>query len=91
METTLTPEPRRRSRGRFLRRAGSALAWLAALVLGLFGIVFTFVNYPWIGVGMVLLLFALVGSSERKRRERRARVDRARERNRAGRRGLPDD
>ncbi|HLY87267.1 MAG TPA: hypothetical protein VKO84_12280 [Gaiellaceae bacterium] len=92
METAFTPEPRRTPHGRFLRRVGSVLIWSAALFLGLFGIVFTFANYPWLGVGALLLLALLAAHSERRRRERRAaRAERARERSRAEHRSLSND
>lgn len=86
MQTALTPEPRHNPLRRFLRLAGWLLLWATVLVLGLFGIVFSFANYPWFGIGIVLLICLLVGYSERKRRERRAWAERLRERNRARRR-----
>jgi hypothetical protein len=44
------------------------LLWTAVVVLGAFGMYFTFTNYPWFGVAVVLLILLLTGYAERKRR-----------------------
>jgi heme exporter protein D len=67
---------------RFLPRAGSALAWAGVVVLGSFGVVFTFANYPALGIGELVLLVLLAVYSGWKRRDRLARAERARKRER---------
>ena len=57
-----------------VRRVGSVLGWAVVLVLGAFGIFFSFANYPFFAIGLVVLLLLLTGYVERTRRaERRAR------------------
>lgn len=69
------------------RRAVSVLLWAVALVLGLFGIVFSFANYPLVAVGLVLLIVLLAGYWERTRRVEQHERDAARMRARASREG----
>jgi heme exporter protein D len=38
------------------------------LVLGAFGLVFSFANYPWFATAVVLLIVLAIGFSERRRR-----------------------
>jgi heme exporter protein D len=38
------------------------------LVLGAFGIVFSFANYPWFGIAVALLILLAIGYSQRRRR-----------------------
>jgi heme exporter protein D len=54
------------------------------LVLGAFGMVFSFANYPWVESAVVLALLLALGYSERRRRIARA----ARRRRRAARNDL---
>lgn len=58
------------------------LLWAAVVVLGAFGMYFTFANYPWFGAVEVLLILLLTGYSERKRRATRKANEAARRRNR---------
>jgi hypothetical protein len=44
------------------------LFWTAVVLLGAFGMYFSFANYPWVGAGIVLLIVLLIGYSERQRR-----------------------
>jgi uncharacterized RDD family membrane protein YckC len=66
-----------------LRRAVSVLSWTVVLVLGAFGFVFSFANYPLFGIGVLLVVLFLAGYSERTRRaQQHARhAARMRERN----------
>jgi membrane-bound ClpP family serine protease len=85
METGVTsksPQPRQR---RVLRRVGSALVWAVVVLLGAFGVVFSFANYPWFGASVVALFLLLVGYSEQTRR----RAQRAREAERRRNRPRP--
>jgi len=71
--------------GRLVRRVVSVLTWTGGLLLGAFGISFSFANYPSFGIGILLLILLAIGYSERRRRKRRAseramRRDRARSR-----------
>jgi len=68
METAVADKPPQRRQGQFLRRVGSVLFWTAVVVLGAFGMYFSFANYPWFGAGVVLVIVLLIGNSERKRR-----------------------
>ncbi len=52
----------------FLWRVGSVLLWATVVVLGAFGLYFSFANYPWYGAASVLLTLLLVAYSERMRR-----------------------
>ena len=69
---------------RLLRRIGSALLWAGVLVLGAFGVYFSFANYPWLSLGVLLLLSVAFGYSERKRRARQKAREAARYRARLG-------
>lgn len=71
--------------GRLLRRVGSALFWTAVLVLGAFGVYFSFANYPWPSLGVLVLILVAIGYSERKRRARQKTLEAARDRARAHR------
>jgi len=44
------------------------LFWTGIVLLGAFGMYFSFANYPWFGTAAVLLILLLVVNSERKRR-----------------------
>jgi heme exporter protein D len=61
----------------------SLLAWAGALVLGAFGIFFSFANYPVFATVVALAILLLVGYSERNRRRKQAETARRRERTRA--------
>jgi hypothetical protein len=56
--------------------------WAAVVLLGTFGIYFSFANYPWFGAAAVLLILLLVGYSEQKRRTARRAREASRFRNR---------
>jgi hypothetical protein len=66
-----------------VRRIVSVLFWAGVLLLGAFGIYFSFTNYPWFGIGGALVILLLIGSSERGRRKKRRASEEARRRNRA--------
>jgi hypothetical protein len=76
--SAVTPEWQPPTRGRLLRRVGSALTWGGVLLLGAFGIYFTFANYPLFGVGVVLAMLLLTAYRERKRRSRQRASERVR-------------
>jgi fructose-1,6-bisphosphatase/inositol monophosphatase family enzyme len=82
METAATSKPPQRRHERSLRRVGSVLFWSAVVVLGAFGMYFSFANYPWFGAAVVLLILLLIGYSERKRRATRRAAETTRRRNR---------
>jgi hypothetical protein len=63
---------------RLLHRVVSVLSWSALLLLGAFGIYFSFANYPVYGVVVTLAVVVLVGHSERSRRQARVASERAR-------------
>jgi hypothetical protein len=44
------------------------LFWVGVLLIGAFGVVFTFTNYPLLGIGIVLVALLLIASWERRRR-----------------------
>ncbi len=67
------------------RRVLSVLAWTCLIVLGAFGVVFSFANYPLYATGLVLLILVLAVYAERTRRVRRQARDEARMRARASR------
>ncbi|HET9115027.1 MAG TPA: hypothetical protein VFN33_02935 [Gaiellaceae bacterium] len=67
------------------RRVLSVLAWTCLIVLGAFGVVFSFANYPLYATGLVLLVLILVVYAERTRRVRQQARDEARMRARASR------
>lgn len=67
------------------RRVLSVLAWTCLIVLGAFGVVFSFANYPLYATGLVLLVLVLVVYAERTRRVRQQARDEARMRARASR------
>jgi heme exporter protein D len=67
---------------RLVHRITSILSWAAFLVLGGFGIYFTFANYPAFGIAVALSLIVLLGHSERSRRQRRREAEGARRRDR---------
>jgi hypothetical protein len=67
---------------RLPRRIGSVLLWAGLLLIAAFGVVFTFANYPWFGVGVALVILLLTGYSERKRRARQEAREMARRRDR---------
>jgi hypothetical protein len=60
------------------RRVVSVLAGACLLVLGAFGVVFSFANYPLFAIGLVLLIVLLAGYAERTRRTRQQARDAAR-------------
>jgi hypothetical protein len=51
-----------------LRRAAAVLFWTALLVLGTFGLVFSFANYPALEAGILVLIVGVTAYAERKRR-----------------------
>jgi len=61
----------------------SVLSWAAVAVLALFGIYFTFANYPVFGIAVALSVLALIAYFQRNRRQRHRASERARRRNRA--------
>jgi K+-sensing histidine kinase KdpD len=63
---------------RLLHRVVSVLSWSALLVLGAFGIYFSFANYPVYGIVVTLAVVVVVGYSERSRRQARVASERAR-------------
>jgi hypothetical protein len=63
---------------RLLHRVISIVAWTAAVVLGAFGIYFSFANYPAFGIAVTLSVVALIAYSERNRHQRQRTADRAR-------------
>jgi hypothetical protein len=67
------------------RRVVSVSWWACLLVLGAFGAIFSFANYPLYATGLVLLILVLAGHAERARRTRQQARDAARLRARAGR------
>lgn len=67
------------------RRVLSVLAWTCLIVLGAFGVVFSFANYPLYATGLVLLILVLGVYAERTRRVRQQARDEARMRARASR------
>ena len=69
---------------RFLRRVGSVLLGTGVLVLGAFGVYFSFANYPWLSLGVLLLFLVASAFSERKRRAKRKAREEARYRARLG-------
>jgi hypothetical protein len=66
-----------------MRRVLVALLWVGAIVLGAFGIYFSFTNYPAFGAAVVLVILLGLGYSERRRRTRQRESERARRKNRA--------
>jgi hypothetical protein len=83
-----TTQHRRRPLGRGLRRARSVLFWIGVLLLAVFGIYFSFANYPLFGTAVVLLLLAVTGYSEQRRRTKHKALVTARRRDRARSRDL---
>ena len=82
METAVrSRRPPQRQR-RVLRRVGSVLLWAAVVLLGAFGIDFSFANYPWFGVATVLLILLVVGCAEQRRRTAQRAREAARMRHR---------
>jgi hypothetical protein len=67
------------------RRVLSVLSWAVVVVLGAFGIVFSFANYPLFAIGLVLLILLVAGYAERTRRAQQQARDTARMRARASR------
>jgi uncharacterized membrane protein YbhN (UPF0104 family) len=65
---------------RLLHRVISVLGWAAALLLGAFGLYFTFTNYPAFGIAVTLAIVVLLSYAERRRRQRQRAADRARRR-----------
>lgn len=65
---------------RLLERVVSLLSWAGLLVLGAFGIYFSFANYPAFGLAITLSIVVLLGYSERNRRQRQRAAERARRR-----------
>lgn len=57
--------------------------WVAAFALGAFGAVFSFANYTWLSIGVVLAILLLGVYTEWKRRARWAASEQARRRDRA--------
>jgi hypothetical protein len=88
MESAVTPKRPQQLLERLMRRVGSVLFWAGVLVLGAFGIFFSFANYPWFGIGVVLLILLLAGYSERNRRTRQKARETARRQDRERSRDL---
>jgi hypothetical protein len=63
---------------RVLRRVLSVVSWAAVVVLGMFGLSFSFANYPAFGIAVTLSALVLIAHSERSRRQRARSADRAR-------------
>jgi NhaP-type Na+/H+ or K+/H+ antiporter len=63
---------------RVLRRLISVLSWAAIVVLALFGIYFSFANYPAFGIAATLAIGTLIAWSERNRRQRQRTAERVR-------------
>jgi hypothetical protein len=78
--TDRTSSRSQRDYGRLVRRPLSLLAHLMLFVLALFGVVFSFANYPWLAVCLALLILLVVGDGERRRAKARRERDRARRR-----------
>jgi uncharacterized membrane protein len=91
MQHAAPSEPPHQLLQRVLLRAGGLLFWTGVLVLGSFGIYFSFTNYPVFGVCVLVLILLLVGYSERQRRAKREAREAARSRARARERELPGD
>ena len=68
---------------RLLHAFISVLSWALVVVLGTFGIYFSFANYPVFAVVLTLSIVVLVAHSERHRRRRRRAADRVRSQRRA--------
>ena len=68
---------------RLLHRVISVLMWTCSLMLGAFGLYFSFANYPAFSIAVTLLFGVLLGFSERNRRQRRSEAERARSQRRA--------
>jgi len=66
--------------GRLARRSLVVLAYVGLVLLGLFGIVFSFSNYPLLASGVGLLVLVGIGYAERGRAKARRERDRARQR-----------
>jgi hypothetical protein len=64
---------------RLLRRVG----WAGVLVLGAFGVYFSFANYPWFGIAALSAIILSIGYSERQRREELKASESARRQSRA--------
>ena len=78
----MSKEQRPRLR-RLPRQIGRALFWAGIAVIAAFGVVFTFANYPWFGVSVVLVTLLLVAHWERRRRQNQRASESARRRSRA--------
>lgn len=65
------------------RRVGPVLYWIVVVMLGAFGVFFTFANYPSFAIAVVLLILLLTGFSEWKRRARQNARAEARRRDQA--------
>lgn len=83
MEDAVGRRQRSPSPGRLLRRIGSVLFWAVVLLLGAFGVYFSFANYPWLAGGVLLLVLVAVAYSEQRRRAKLKAREAARARARA--------
>lgn len=82
METAVGSKPPQPRPGRFLRRVGTVLFRAFVVLLGAFGVCFSFANYPWFGAAVVLLILLLLGYAEQQRRATQRASQAARRRNR---------
>jgi hypothetical protein len=73
---------------RLLRRVVAVGLWAGLVVLGAFGIYFSFANYPSFGIAVVLSIVLALGYSERRRRKRQRAWERARRQQRTQSRDL---
>jgi hypothetical protein len=73
---------------RLLRRVVAVGLWAWLVVLGAFGIYFSFANYPSFGIAVVLSIVLALGYSERRRRKRQRAWERARRQQRTQSRDL---
>lgn len=70
------------SLGRLPRRVGSVLLWTVLVLVGAFGVVFSFANYPVVASVLVVGALLLTVYSERTRQAKRRASEKARRRNR---------
>ena len=82
VQTRSRASPRRAATNHLPHRVISVLSSAALLLLGAFGIYFSFANYPAFGIGVTLSIAVLVGYSERSRRKKQRELERARRRGR---------
>jgi len=69
-----------RGYGRLVRRPLIILGYVMLFALALFGVVFSFANYPWLAACIALVILLVIGDGERRRAKARRERDRARRR-----------